>query len=258
MKFPKGLSILCAMAGLLSAQNAPMAGHPEDYERADIEYGARLYSQQCERCHGENGAGVSGVDLASGKFRNVQNDRQLMNVITTGFPAAGMPPFKFDTTDLTGVVAYLRNMKSLDRGSLTPGDAARGKAVFEGRGACLSCHRVNGNGSRKGPDLSDVGSLRSPGYLERVLVDPSGQMFPIDRPVHIVTRAGRTIDGRRLNEDTYTVQLADTEGRLVSLVKSDLREFTIATKSPMPSYKGELSTGELADLAAYLLSLKGQ
>jgi len=41
--------------------------------------------------------------------------------------------------------------------NLPPGDAARGKMIFESSKAnCLSCHRVNGNGSRFGPDLSTI------------------------------------------------------------------------------------------------------
>src|SRR5208282_577684 len=119
-------------------------------------------------------------------------------------------------------------------GSLKPGDAARGKLVFEGKGACLSCHRVGEQGSRKAPDLSDIGSLRAAGFLERTLTDPNGQLLPINRPVHIVTKTGETIDGRRLNEDTYTVQVTDAEGRLISLTKRDLREFRVATTSTMP------------------------
>jgi putative heme-binding domain-containing protein len=149
-------------------------------------------------------------------------------------------------------------MNTIDRGSLKQGDAARGKVVFDGKGACQSCHRVGGQGSRSAPDLSDIGSIRGAGTLERSLIDPNGQMMPINRPVHIVTKTGETIDGRRLNEDTYTVQVTDGEGRLISLAKRDLREFKVATKSPMPSYKGELTSDELADLVAYLLSLKGQ
>lgn len=43
--------------------------------------------------------------------------------------------------------------------ALPSGDAARGKAVFEGSKAnCLSCHRVNGAGSRFAPDLSAIGA----------------------------------------------------------------------------------------------------
>ena len=82
-------------------------------------------------------------------------------------------------------------------------------------------------------------------------------MMPINRPVRAVTRDGTVINGRRLNEDTYTVQLIDDRERLVSLNKVDLREYTISTASPMPSYKSTLSADEMADLVAYLLSLKG-
>lgn len=249
---------LLLSAGFLAAQNAILQGHPEDYSRADIEYGARLYSENCDRCHGPSGTGVSGVDFKSGKFRHAATDRQLTGVITSGFPEAGMPPFNLDAADLAGLVAYLRNMNKLDRGSLKPGDAARGQAVFDGKGACLNCHRVNGKGSRKAPDLTDVGAVRSAGSIERSLVEPNVQMMPINRPVHIVTRDGKAIDGRRVNEDTYTVQIADQEGRLLSLQKSELREFTVSTKSNMPSYKGELTPAEMSDLVSYLLTLKGQ
>ena len=82
-------------------------------------------------------------------------------------------------------------------------------------------------------------------------------MAPINRPVRAVTKDGRTINGRRLNEDTFTVQLMDERGALVSLVKDDLREYTVLTRSPMPAYAGKLSSAEVADLVAYLLSLKG-
>ena len=252
------LALLVGAAGLLAAQNPALNGHPEDYARADVEYGAKLYTQHCDRCHAANGTGVAGVDLRSGKFRNAVIDAQLKNVITKGFPTAGMQSFNFDDADLTGLVAYLRNMNSIDRGSLKPGDAARGKLVFEGKGACLSCHRVGEKGSRKAPDLSDIGTLRGAGTLERTLIEPSAQMMPVNRPVHIVNNTGTSIDGRRLNEDTYTVQIADQNGQLLSLAKKDLREYRIDTKSPMPSYQGELTTDELSDLVAYLLTLKGQ
>jgi len=65
------------------------------------------------------------------------------------------------------------------------------------------------------------------------------------------------IDGRRLNEDTYSVQLIDTQERLLSIMKSDIKEFTISRTSPMPSYKDKLAPQELADVVSYLVSLKG-
>jgi mono/diheme cytochrome c family protein len=83
-------------------------------------------------------------------------------------------------------------------------------------------------------------------------------MMPINRPVRVVTKDGTIINGRRLNEDTYSLQIIDDRERLHSLVKADVREYTISKTSPMPSYKGTLSDEEIADVLAYLLSLKGQ
>ena len=89
------------------------------------------------------------------------------------------------------------------------------------------------------------------------MIDPTSGLMPINRPVRVVKKDGTVITGRRLNEDTYSVQLMDTNGRLVSLMKADLREYQISTKASMPSYKNELDATELADVMAYLLSLKG-
>jgi mono/diheme cytochrome c family protein len=83
-------------------------------------------------------------------------------------------------------------------------------------------------------------------------------MMPVNRPVRVVTKDGTVINGRRLNEDTYSLQIIDDRERLHSLLKADLREFTIAKTSPMPSAKGTLSDAEIADTLAYLLTLKGQ
>ena len=252
--------LISAVVGLV-VSGSTLSGrqaHPGEYAPADISYGSRLYDAQCTTCHGANGDGVGGVDLRSGKFRNAVTDQDLTRVITTGIPGTGMQAFKFDASEIAGIVAYLRNMNSFDRGSVKAGDAARGRTVVDGKGDCGRCHRVATQGSRVGPDLSDVGATRSAGSLLRSLTDPTSQMMPINRPVRAVTRAGKVINGRRLNEDTYTVQLIDDQEKLVSLTKSDLVEYTIVTVSPMPSYRDRLTPDEIADVVAYLLSLKGR
>jgi len=72
-----------------------------------------------------------------------------------------------------------------------------------------------------------------------------------------VTADGETITGRRLNEDTYTVQVIDDAGRLRSFDKADLQRFDLSAESPMPAFGERLAPEELADLLAYLMSLKG-
>jgi putative heme-binding domain-containing protein len=149
-------------------------------------------------------------------------------------------------------------MNSFDAATVKTGNAARGREVFEGKGGCAKCHRVGRVGSHAGPNLSDVGAVRSAGSIQRSLVDPTSQMMPVNRPVRLVTKDGTVINGRRLNEDTYSIQIMDDGERIHSLLKADLREYTIVKTSPMPSYKGTLSSEELSDLLGYLLSLKGQ
>jgi len=228
------------------------------YRTEDIQTGSRLYGAQCALCHGQNGDGVVGVNLARQQFRRASSDDDIRTTITTGVAAAGMPPFRLQPAELDGLVAFIRS--GFDRNA-TPfklGDAGSGKAVYDSKGACAACHRVAGKGALIAPDLSDVGAIRQPSAIQRSLLEPNRAMLPINRPVRIVTRDGRTIRGRRVNEDTATVQLIDDGERLVSLSKSDIREFELGTASGMPSFAGKLTDEELADLLAYLLSLKGQ
>jgi putative heme-binding domain-containing protein len=248
----------CAIGLSVVAAQGQNQLHDSQYPDADIAYGLSIYTAKCTTCHGVQGDGVGGVNLRAGTFRNAVTDQDLARFIRAGSQAAGMPPFPMDNSDMAGVIAYLRNMNTLDAATVKKGDAGRGHELFDGKGGCTRCHRVGRTGSRVAPNLTDIGSLRSAGSLQRSLLDPTSQMMPINRPVRAVTKDGTVINGRRLNEDTYNLQLIDDRERLHSLTKADLREYTISTTSPMPSYQGTLTSEEIADVVAYLLSLKGQ
>ena len=137
----------------------------------------------------------------------------------------------------------------------TGGDAANGKLIFEGKGNCTGCHRIKGNGSHFGPDLSEAGA-RNPAQLETSIVDPDAEIAAANRVVRVVLKNGAATVGRLLNEDTFSVQLIDKSERLLSFQKADLKEYAFETKSPMPSFKDKLSAQEVADVVAYLGSLK--
>ena len=137
------------------------------------------------------------------------------------------------------------------------GDASSGAAIFTGRGGCATCHRVHGNGSRLGPDLSDIGLVRTAEQLEQSLIDPAAEILPENRFYKVVTRDGTVIVGRLLNLDTFQVLLLDPNEQLRRFLKADLREYAFVEGSSMPSYRTTLSPQELADLIAYLLTLKG-
>jgi putative heme-binding domain-containing protein len=139
------------------------------------------------------------------------------------------------------------------------GNATTGKIIFEGKGACLSCHRVKVTGSRSGPDLTLIGHERraTPAYLERALLDPDADVAAENRGVRVTLKKGGTmVTGRLITRDMFTVQLVDSQGNLKSFLKSELSDVTIVTKGLMPSYRGTLSSEEIADVVSYLRSLK--
>ena len=250
-----------AALALLVILGAPGAARAQDhagqYEQADIEFGARLYGANCVRCHAEAGDAVAGVDLRGGNYSRAASDQELMFLLRRGIPGTAMAPNDFSTSELTGLVSYLRTMRDVDLSDVTLGDATRGAALFSGKGACATCHRVNGQGRRTAPDLSEIGAVRTAADLQRSLLDPTASMIAVNRPVRAVLSDGTVLDGRRLNEDTYTIQLIDQNERLRSLDKADLRELTAVTTSPMPAASDLLDDQEVADVLAYLLSLKG-
>lgn len=225
------------------------------YTSAQIEAGSRVYTADCSLCHGTNGDRVDGVDLRVGQFRQARSDDDLKEVITNGVDGARMPGFDLGPAELDGVVAYIRAGFDPSGVAVRVGDAERGRALFAGAGDCASCHRVDGVGPRFAPDLTEIGAIRTPAALQRALLDPNAALLPINRPITAVTRDGETIRGRRLNEDTYSVQLIDLNERLRSLVKADLVRYEVSELSSKRATT--LSSDEVADVIGYLLTLQG-
>ncbi|MCG8412851.1 MAG: c-type cytochrome [Pseudomonadales bacterium] len=238
-------------SGIVSAQE--LGDH--QYTSEAIQAGLRVYSRECALCHGPQGDLVSGINLARGQFRTASSDDDLRSVITEGRAQGQMPAFALREEELSGVIAYIRAGFDPDGVAIRIGDPVRGRELFTGKGRCADCHRVNGEGPRTAPDLSAIGVMRTPAILQLNLLDPAAAVLPINRPVRIVTRSEETITGRRLNEDTYTVQLIDSEERLRSLQKSELVSYEVSEQpSKQPT---DLSSDEVADVIGYLLTLRG-
>jgi putative heme-binding domain-containing protein len=248
------LALLASMILLTQKSLAQELGDHQ-YTTDAIQAGSRVYTQQCALCHGPQGALVDGVDLRRGQFRTVQSDDDLRNVITNGAAEGQMPAFSLRAEELNGIVAFIRAGFDPDGVAVRIGDPVRGRELFNGRGDCSSCHRVNGTGPRTAPDLSSIGVVRTPASLQRNMLDPATALLPINRPIRMVTRNEETIVGRRLNEDTYTVQVIDSQERLRSIRKSDLVSYEISdAPSKQPT---TLNSDEVADVIGYLLTLRG-
>jgi putative heme-binding domain-containing protein len=254
----RAMSRAAALSILVTAMSVSSLPAQHGYSTAEIAEGGRLFQAACARCHGPEGDGVAGLNFSRGQFRRAASDDEIARIIIAGIPGTGMPPGNFSEFDAGRIVAYVRSMAAAPAASGTQGDPVRGKAVVEGKGRCLTCHRVDAAGSQLGPDLNSVGPLRRTGDLQRSLIDPDAEILDDNRSVRVITRGGETITGRLLNQDSFSIQLFDEKERLLSFLKSDLREYGVLKSSPMPSYKDTLSAEELADVVSYLRSLRGR
>ena len=154
----------------------------------------------------------------------------VMCALTSALPSAGVPPAQ--------------------------ADASRGKTLVESS-KCFDCHRIGDRGSRLGPDLSDIGSRRTPDRLRQALVAPDEEVLFDSRFVRFVTKDGATITGRLLNQDAISVQLINPKEELKSYLRANLRDYTVVDKGLMPSVQGTLTDPQVDDIVAYLGSLKG-
>jgi putative heme-binding domain-containing protein len=156
------------------------------------------------------------------------------------------------------VVAYVRSSGRTGSVSL-PGDPAKGKAIHE-KSDCAKCHAIQGQGDFVGPELTDVvGARRGAARLRRVLlhsasaktIDSAGYLtFLI---IQVATRDGRLVRGLRLNEDTFTVQIRDSDNHLHSFPKDELMELKREPgASVMPGYANLLSVSEIDAPMAFL------
>ncbi|MCX6608753.1 MAG: c-type cytochrome, partial [Acidobacteria bacterium] len=122
---------------------------------------------------------------------------------------------------------------------------------------CLNCHWLNGAGAARGLDLSAIGSRLNATDLLVALNDPSADVAPEYWTWQATTKAGTTLRGQRLNEDTFSLQIIDQTGHLRSVAKADLRSQSLDHRSPMPSFREKLTDAQRNDLVAYLSTLQG-
>ena len=252
-------SILTALlafgfALLLPAQEGDLENPYTSAE--NIAAGSRIFRSHCAVCHAIDGSGGRGSDLTSGTFRHGSSTAAIFENIAEGIPGTEMPAIFFRGKQLWQLVAYVRSLSEAPQSVADLGDASRGQSLFEGKGGCRNCHQINGEGARLGPDLSYIGGQRSVPDLRASLLHPNERVLPKDYRVSAVTKSGQKISGRRLNEDSFSIQLIDTSENLVSLSKEDVSDFSIDKTSSMPSLGEVFSEEEVEDLLAYLVTLQ--
>ena len=239
-------------------------------EPAELAKGRKVFEAQCAECHGPMGEGSRGPTLAQSNLPRASDDASLQRIIQNGIPGTEMPAPRLQPGELPVLAAYVRSLGRMPIETV-PGDAQKGAELFKTKGACMSCHTLNGQGLAIGPDMTDVGRRRGVAFLRRSLVEPGADVPQSATPVNLEgqpanflfvrakTRAGQDVAGIRINESTYSIQLRDLTGRIHSYFKSELAELNKDKGvSPMPVYSAVFTPAEMNDVLAYLVSLRGE
>jgi putative heme-binding domain-containing protein len=208
------------------------------------------------------GGGGTGANLRRPKLQRASDDGSLFDLIRSGIPATGMPyTWAMTDNEVRDVIAYVRSLGRIPPEPL-PGDPDKGQLTYR-QAECGNCHIVAGKGGSLGPELSDIGSRRGVEFLRGAMLHPgkdrilTSEGYATYVPVLAAIKDGRVLTGMRVNEDTFTIQLRDTNNRLYSLQKSDLEALYKLDGSVMPTYEKMLSRSDIDNVVSYLASLRG-
>jgi putative heme-binding domain-containing protein len=218
----------------------------------DIAAGAKTFRSHCAPCHGLNAEGGRGPNLAGGRLYHGSTDEDLIRNISEGIPGTEMPGAFYMEDRVRQIIAYIRSLRAT---APPTGNPTRGAALFESTG-CVRCHLAGGRGGRLGPDLTQIGRLRSQQHLRQSILEPGALVSPRYRVVSFKNPSGKQMQGFIMNEDTYTVQVIDLDEQLHSYDKSALRDYKVEEVSKMPPYKDSLTAEQVNDLVAYLSALR--
>jgi mono/diheme cytochrome c family protein len=130
---------------------------------------ARLYSENCAGCHGENGHGGAAISLADPVYLAIADDESMRKAIDKGVRGTAMPAFSESAGGLLtekqiDVIAQqirlrwtkpeiLAGANPPSYRAKTAGDAHRGEEAF--KIYCQSCHSAGGRGGPKGSAITN-------------------------------------------------------------------------------------------------------
>ena len=222
---------------------------------ADLTIGKRVFDSQCALCHGPDGSGGRGPNLRKAKLKKAPDDEALRKAIADGLPPEMPGAWQLSIREVASVAGYVRTLGKIVVEEI-PGDVFRGQDLFVKTG-CNNCHIVSGKGTGIGPELSAIGTRRNAQHLRESLMTPSKFLPDGFLLVEVTDAAGRTTKGVKANEDLFTIQLAQPNGRYQSFNKATLKKLTRLTgQSTMPAFD-KLPAADLDNLVAYLASLRG-
>jgi cytochrome c oxidase cbb3-type subunit 3 len=256
----------CSSIAYAADDRNPLAGDPAAAKKGEYQF--RI---NCALCHGLGAhGGGRGPDLTRAVKKHTHSDADMFQVITYGIPGTAMPAngsngqgVGMTDEEIRQIIAYIRSQE-VKAPAQSAGNVAHGKTLFYGDANCSLCHMVDGRGGRLGPDLTAAGGSRTREALIDSVRNPSRRLawglteptkeFPQEyESVTAVTADGKEIKGVTLNEDSFSVQIMDSEEKIHLLEKDKLRSFQKNRGSMMPKYAVDvLSEKDLDDIVAFL------
>ncbi len=153
---------------------------PVSVPAGDWEVGRVRYEVSCQRCHGEQGVGSVGPQLANPVFLSSVSDQALYKWIAHGRAGTAMKGFLVEEQGPTqlkpehigDIIAYLRHLQGRNDVGIArtgAGNARIGEDLYAG--TCVACHGRKGEGA-SGPQLNNKTFLEnvSDGFLAATIV----------------------------------------------------------------------------------------
>ncbi len=150
--------------------------------------------------------------------------------------------------------------RALAGAAVTQGDARRGAIVFyQPHLLCASCHEKGGRGEGLGPDLATLGKIVQPHELVEAILEPSKTIRKGYETVTVVTKDGKTLTGRLVEDRPDAVVLREPapDGRTFKLPRAEIDARRDNGPSIMPAgLVNQLgSRQDFVDLVRYLIEI---
>jgi uncharacterized protein len=130
------------------------------------------------------------------------------------------------------------------------GDPGLGKIVFKNQ--CSKCHLLHGEGVSIGPDLTGMAVHPKEELLVHIL-DPSRSVEGNFRLYKVTCKDGKVLQGMLAGESRTAVELIDTEGKKLTVLRDNIDDLNGTQKSLMPDgFEKQVSKKDMTDLLEYL------
>jgi cytochrome c oxidase cbb3-type subunit 3 len=252
------MRLACAVFSLTSVVFA-QPQQPTRFDPAAVERGKNEFKSSCGFCHGDDATGNRAPDLIrSALLSHDVNGDLIAPVIKNGRLDKEMPAFPtLSAATIADIVIFLHKQAydalhsagvptDYPLAKLLTGNAAAGKAYFNGAGGCAGCHSPTG-------DLAGVSKRFAPLALQQRFLYPGAGA----RVTATVTlKDGRKMEGRVIHHDEFEIGIIGPDGwyhgwQASEVNRIDLHDPLTAHRDLMEKYTDK----DIHNLFAYLVTL---